>query len=464
MNIKKRILFLGILCTIVYCTPEKDFEIPEVTIEEPNIEGNIVTVDAIVGMLGQAIEKEGENAKVVFEDTNMVLYGYVISSDKASNFFKELILQDRESNPKAGVRILVNTNPLFTTYEFGRKIYTKLDGLSLGIQNGVATLGIAEGNDIGAIPSFSVDEVIVRSSDKATIIPLPLTIEDFTDNILQTYIKIDGVQFHKNIVQEGNVFTFAAEAHDEFDGERILESCATGRNTLLSTSTFSDFKGLKLPITQGSFEGILTKNFEGDRYNLVLNDPNGLTFTNETRCDPVVLECSISNTGSKIVFEEDFTGLKKGDLEDKGWINSNTLDGDLTYKIGDFAENQYAQITGFRSKESMYEVWLITPEISIEDTIEEVLLFDLQAGFDNGNLLDVFVTESFTGDIQETDWMKLNAAIPRAPLNSFGNFTSSGSIGLSCLNGNIRIGFRYVGGDPKSTTRYHIDNIKVVGE
>ncbi|MBQ0741555.1 hypothetical protein J9332_45505, partial [Aquimarina celericrescens] len=77
----------------------------------------------------------------------------------------------------------------------------------------------------------------------------------------------------------------------------ILESCATGRKIVLSTSTFSDFKGLKLSRKQGSFEGIVTKNLLGDTYNLALNDPTKLLFDNDTRCDPIVLECPVAIEG-----------------------------------------------------------------------------------------------------------------------------------------------------------------------
>ncbi len=463
-KINKGLFLLSIAITIFNCAPEEDFETPEVIVQEQEIEGTVISIDALLGVLGQELEKEGENAKVVFENTDNFMLGYVISSDKASNFFKELILQDRDKNPQAGIRVLIDNNPLFTKYEFGRKVYIKLDGLSLGMQNGVATLGVSEGNDIGAIPSFSVDEVVIRSTEIVAITPLVLSFEDLTDTLLNLYIKVDNVQFNRNIVQNDNAFTFAAESNDKFDGERILESCETGRSILLSTSTFSDFRGLKLPAQQGSFEGILTKNFEGDTYNLVLNDPTGLVFDTETRCDPTVLECSSTENGSTVLFEEKFTDLKVADLEDKGWININVIGGKLKYKIGDFAENQYAQITGFRSKESLYEVWLITPEIDLSITTDEVLNFDLQAGYDNGNILEVFITNNFTGDVASTPWVKLDAVIPRAPLNSFGVFGPAGPVGISCIEGNARIGFRYIGGDPRATTRYHIDNIKITGK
>lgn len=463
-NIKKIFIVLITTCIFTTCTSEEDFKIPELIVDEPQVEGTVITIDAILGILGQELEKEGENAKVVFENTNNIIEGYVVSSDKASNFFKELILQDKHTNPSSGVRVLIDDNPLFTTYEFGRKVYIKLDGLSLGIKNGIPTLGISEGNDIGAIPSFSIDQIVIRSTEIATIIPLEITLEDFTDTLLNLCVKINTIQFNKNLVLEDNTFTFAAETNDKFDGERIVESCRSGRTTILSTSTFSDFKGLTLPSGQGSFEGILTKNFLGNRYNLVLNDPTGLIFDNKMRCDPTVLECTIESEGTVLLFEEDFTEVKIIDLINSGWSNININNGKLDYEIGDFNTNQYAQITGFRSKESLYEVWLITPEIDLSISTNETLNFDIQAGYDNGNIMEVFVSDNFTGDPAAATWTKLDVVVPRGPLNAFGNFGPSGPTSLSCVEGVVRIGFRYIGGDPRATTRYHIDNIKISGE
>ncbi len=457
-------LLLLMLLLTMSCTTENEFSVLEKEIEEPTIHGTLITIDAIKGILGQELEKNGENAKVIFKETDNYIEGYVISSDKAGNFFKELILQDKPTKPTAGIRLLLDENPLFTFYEFGRKVYVKLDGLSLGIENGVPTLGISEGNTIGAIPSFGKDDIILRSIEIATIAPLKITLEEFTDQLLLLFIKVENLQFMRNQVLDNNIFTYAAESNDKFDGERILESCVSRRTTVLSTSTFSDFKGLKLPSQQGSFEGILTKNYLGNRYNLVLNSPADLTFDNETRCDPIVLKCPEPSIVTRIIFEEDFTDAKTKDLETEGWINVNKTGGKLTYKTGDFAENRYLQITGYRSKESLYEVWLVTPNIDLSMSANEILSFDLQAGYDNGNIIEVFITDNFTDDITTTTWHKLDITIPRAPLNAFGSIVPIGPIGISCLGENIRIGFRYIGGDPRATTRYHIDNIKILGE
>ncbi|GAA4273270.1 DUF5689 domain-containing protein [Aquimarina gracilis] len=467
MDIKKLIISACGLITVLLvtkCTPEEDFATPPLLIEEPSINGTVINIEAVLGIMNQQIEKEGENAKAIFNNTNNYLVGYVVSSDKGGNFFKELIIQNKNVNPTAGIRVLIDNAPLYTSFEFGRKVFVKLDGLSVGLENGLPTLGALDGNTVRAIPSFSVGEFIIRSSEVFAITPLEITMEDFADHFLNLYIKMNNLQFNKNIVLDNNAFTLAAEPNDEFDGERILESCETGQKTILSTSTFSDFKGLTLPNNQGSFTGILTKNFLGEAFNLVLNDPQGLVFDIESRCDPEVLQCPSTDQGTNTLFEEGFTGLKTKDLKDLGWINTNIAGGMLDFEIGDFADNQYAQITGFRSKEPIYEVWLITPEIDLDASTSEILNFDVQAGYDNGNILEVFVTNDYTGNIHSTSWIKLDANLPRGPLNGFGDSIPAGPIPLSCLDGRIRIGFRYIGGDPRATTRYHIDNFIVKGQ
>ncbi|WP_109302060.1 DUF5689 domain-containing protein [Aquimarina sp. AU474] len=461
---EKLMMYIVLMLFLSNCTPENDFETPALIIEEQPITGTIIDIEAVLGFLQQEIEKEGENANLIFKNTDNIISGYVVSSDRASNFFKEIIIQNKSANPTAGIRILIDDSPLFTSYEFGRKIFINLNGLSLGIENGIPTLGVLEGNNIAHIPSFSVKDIITRSNEITSITPLETTLENFTDRLLNLYIKLNNIQFNKNIVLDENTFTFAAEPNDKFDGERIVESCKNGRTTILSTSTFSDFKGLKLPENQGSFEGILTKSFLGDAYNIVLNNPNGLVFDINNRCDPEVLNCVLDQEGNTLLFQQDFTEFKSSDLGKLGWINTNTTKGKLKYKIGEFNENKYAQITGFRSKEGLYEVWLITPEIDMSTSTSEVLNFDLQAGYDNGNILEVFVTNNFVDDISSATWIKLDVAIPRGPLNSFGDFIPAGPTSLSCIDNNIRIGFRYTGGDPRATTRYHIDNITLVAQ
>ena len=77
---------------------------------------------------------------------------YVISSDEGGNFYKQLVIQDAPENPTAAIVVQVDKNPLFTQYEFGRKVYIKLNGLSVGEDNGVIQLGRLEGDQLERIP------------------------------------------------------------------------------------------------------------------------------------------------------------------------------------------------------------------------------------------------------------------------------------------------------------------------
>ncbi|MHA7056882.1 DUF5689 domain-containing protein [Aquimarina sp. M1] len=464
INLKKLINVLVLAVTVTACVQDDDFKTPALVIEEPTFsqDSQFLQVGNVLDNLAQAQNGDDE-VTVTFEVENQFLEGYVVSTDKAGNFFEELVIQDKPENPTAGIRILIDVNPLFTTYEFGRKVYIKLEGLSVGTENGVPTLGVLATDEVDQIPSFSQEDIIIRSSEVATITPLEITFEDFSDELTNLFVKINNVQFNRNDVLSQNPLTFAGEPSDDFDGERNLESCDSGATAILSTSTFADFKSLLLPTQQGSFEGVLTKNFFGDTFNLVLNDVTGLAFDNENRCDPNVFECDGTSGGANVLFEQDFTGLSISDLENAGWLNVNTTGGSLEYVIGSFSGDQYAQISGFNSGENPFEVWLVTPEIDLTASTAEELSFDIQANFDNGNILTPFITDNFTGDITTTEWTQLDITIPTGPDDTFGSFEAVGPVNISCIEGNVRIAFRYAGADPGPTTRYHIDNIEISG-
>src|SRR5699024_1645604 len=82
-----------------------------------------------------------DDAQYTFQDTDLYMKGYVISSDESGNFYQELVVQDRPRHPTAGIKIMIQADPLYTTFEFGRKIFVALDGFTIGFANGVIALG-----------------------------------------------------------------------------------------------------------------------------------------------------------------------------------------------------------------------------------------------------------------------------------------------------------------------------------
>ncbi|MBT8277635.1 MAG: choice-of-anchor J domain-containing protein [Bacteroidia bacterium] len=468
IQLKNLVTILLTLVVITSCVQDDDFKTPNLTITEPVLSGPVITIDAIAGFLAQeqdngsgAVDYTDEETTFTFDETNSYVEGYVISSDEAGNFFEELLVQDKSENPTIGMKVPVNVNPLYTRYDMGRKIYIKLDGLSIGITNGVLTLGFLNGNEVDQIPAPQEEDYILRSSEQATLVPLPITFQGLEDSMTNLYVTLQDVQFQRNQVLIDNPLTFAAEPLDEFDGERILEDCSNGSSVIFSTSTFSDFKGLHLPAGRGSMNAILSKNFFGDTFNIVVNSASDITFDNPERCDPDFLFCETASGGGSTFWEEDFEGFTG--YASEGWGNFNVSGGSLQWVTGSFSGNAYAQISGFNSNEDPFQVWLVTPTISLDGTTGEELSFDVQTNFNNGNILSVFVSTDYAGDPTTATWVPLDAIIPEGSSSGFGSFEGVGPINISCLDGDINLGFYYEGADPGPTTRYHVDNIEITG-
>lgn len=442
------------------CVKTDDFDVPITNEAVDTFNGNLTSISAIKGNYNPT------TAEIyTFQSTETFIEGFVISSDEAGNFYKKLVLQDKASNPTSGIQILLDETSLFESYEFGRKVYIKLEGLSLWFNNGVFQLGIQNRGDVVAIPQSLIDEHIIRSSITSEIEPVSLDILDFSEAYRNLYISLENIQFNKNLVREGQRFTFAAEVTDRFDGERQIESCETGSASFLSTSTFSDFKSLLLPQFSGTIEGVLTRNFYDDHFVVILNSPENLQFEEDTRCDPAYLKCGENlSVGTKVLFEENFVGISNENILDgRSWTNINVNGGNERFEDGILNSDRYIRISAYGTSENPLEAWLITPGINLNSTTSEVLSFDIKASYDNGIFLSVLITNSFTGNPLTTEWQLLDANIPVGPTSQFGlNFKNS-KIDISCLEGTINVAFKYLGAAPDKTTTYDIDNIRVTG-
>lgn len=442
------------LVVVTSCVKTDDFDTPNLNIVEPNINPeSIVQISSVAGALAQSGEQ-----MVTYSDTDTYMVGYVISNDDGGNFFKQLILQDRPENPTVGIKVLLDENPLHITYEVGRKVYVKLDGLTVGTSNGVLALGIRGGVRPERIPFPSISEFVLRSAEVATIVPKPITIEQFSDANTNLMVILSDLQFERNELNK----TFASEPGDQFDGERLLESCSTGATAVLNTSTFARFKGVRVPSGRGDMGAILVKSFDGSEFRLYVNDPSTINFDSTNRCDPDTIDCDGPSGGPDTLFSENFESISNIS-QLTNWVNVNVSGGTTRFVLGNFSGNQYAQISGFNSGEQNIEAWFVTPELDFDSFSNHQLEMDIEAAFDNGKILTVYITENYTGDVTTTDWQLLDVDVPTGPSSGFGGFNAITPVNLSCFEGNVRIAFRYLGSDPSSTTRYHLDNIRITG-
>lgn len=459
---KKIFTFLSLLL-VVACSPEEEFTAPESTAvlsSEVNTD-----LDAVLGIYYQ---NDGE---IITFDRDLILEAYVVSSDEAGNFYKELVVQDNRENPLAGINIKLNMNSYYQFYNFGRKVQINLKGLSLGDANGVPALGVVNGRRIENIPQSRIPYHITRTAEVAQIVPKLIRSADFSDRLENLYVKLENVQFNNMLTSPDNHSTYASQDNDEFDGERLVESCVGDFPFILSTSTYSDFGMLKLPHGSGSLQGILTRDYYDKFYTIYLNSPSDIDFMPNSRCDPDELSCGIATAvGSKILFEDDFTSQKNNKpVEGKGWKNivqegsrpweAYTASG-ANASLGRSARMRPAGSGDVRSIS-----WLITPRINFDTNSGEVLRFKTSTSFANGSFMEVLISTNWDGveeNLLKAEWQILSAATIAQNNDFFGDWISSGLVDLSCVEGKGYIAFRYTGSDLSYYNGvYELDDIVV---
>lgn len=464
IDMRPYILFSLIAGLLFSCG--NDLEVPNTEFKDPNIpESQITDIDAVKG-----IYLQNENITEITSD--LYMEGYVISSDAGGNFFKQLILQDKPENPTSGILIEVDVNPLYTYFDIGRKVYVKLKGLYVGVENGIIKLGRLDNNAIGRISFTDLDKVFIRTPNVETIVAKELNIPQFADEFENIYVKLKNVQFNRYEVLGYNPKTFASEEGDQFDGERVLESCTSNSSAILSTSTYSNFKSLRLPNGSGNISGILTRDFYDDFYTIYLNTPEDIAFNSNDRCDPIeiplaaAIDCEDEQIDDTLIYSQNFDSYTNfSRLLDAGWTNINLVSSNTQYSLAKFSGNTYIQITAFNSADANIDNWLISPEIDVSAISELKFNLSIQTSYDNGKILSILISDDFDGSIENSTWHALSdAVIPSGPANAFGEFKDVGPINLSCFNSDkLYVAFRYQGSDPSATTRYHIDNLEIKG-
>ena len=481
LKINKLILLLLGFVIVNSCVQDDDFDTPNLSFEEPNISNPLDIID-----LASALAQEQGNGGVLdytdesttytyeFGSTDEYVSGYVISSDEAGNFFEELIIQDDFENPTMGIKILIDVNPLFTKYEVGRKIYVKVSGLSVGISNGVLALGALNGSQVDKIASSLETSVIQRSNEVATIVPLPLSFSEFEDNKTNLMIQLEDVQFNRNQindVNEMNENTYANSGADEFDGERTLESCASSATVVFSTSTFADFKAANLPTGRGNMNAILSKDFFGEVFNIVINTPEDINFNNDMRCDPIEISCGLaSSAGPNNLFEDDFESQSVNSLiSGNGWTNyiEAGSEGWEAYTATGTNSSQgiSARVGSFNSGDASNIAWLITPQIDLDANPGVTLQFETSNSFSDSITMDVLFSDDWDGTeagISTATWGILSDAYVTDDDDFFGDWFESGIVDLSCASGQIYIAFKYVGsGNSDFDGTYELDFVSI---
>ena len=194
-----------------------------------------------------------------------------------------------------------------------------------------------------------------------------------------------------------------------------------------------------------------------DEKQLLLRNTSGFDSMTKERCaepEPIFYENfeGISNTGYDVWVNLD------------GWENISESNGTEKWEAREYSNNKYAQVSAYNTSESSMSVWLITPEINLDGSSNEILTFQSKDAYNNGDGLEVLISSNYSNNLSSATWTKLDADLANGTSMGYASsFTDSGEIDLNSFSGNIRIAFKYSGGDPTLTTTYQVDEIKILG-
>ena len=377
-------------------------------------------------------------------ESNLVVKGYVVSSDFTGNFYKEFYMQDKYASPTSGIKVVINQVDSYNQFNFGREVYVRLQGLYIGETNsgdGVIAIGHASpgSDEIDAIAESNIPSTIIRSANTFDVAPLELNLGDINDSHIGIYTSAINSQFASGL--EGLPYV---EPTEQYDTQRDLESCVDSGFLKLETSAFSNFNDRILP-TEGSgfIVGIITRDYFGDNRVMVLNSADDVSF-DVARCDPLFSDDFSSNTLNNW-FVKSVVGAQEWEIT----------------PYGNPAPS--AKMSGFSGGSVENEDWLISKPVNLNGLSSAALTFQSVVRYSGPELTVYIGTDYNEGNPNDDGNWDLISATLDTDDTSWSSWTDSGNIDLSSYVGQtIYIAFKYVSNSSSAT--YEIDNVLVTGE
>ncbi len=450
--------------TLASCTNALDYQPPQ--LENPEVE---IKANTDIQALVSQYEQSGKEIHTFPGGSGSIVEAVVVSSDEGGNFYKNLVLQDTGIDEVRGLVLMIDLRSSYTRYPYGHKIFLKAEGLSMYRDDGGYRMGYMDRDGLIPIPESVLGEHITRSGAVERPIVPSLEAGQLNDERLNTRIRVKEAQFESEDLGK----TYAGEPYDSYNALRPLHLCRQEAPLYLSSSVYSDFKSEILPVTSFDVEGILSRDFDG-RMVLVINSPEDLSLKEARSCSREYFTCGMEEEGKedseealpdKVIFYEDFERIgSTREIEAAGWLNVNMHFGSGKFVKRSSNDNGFLRISAYGTQEPVLDAWLVSPPIDLDASSDEVLSFDSRATFNRGRLLTLWFTNDFDMDPREAHWRQLQARVSEGSADgSNERFVNSGSVPIDCIQGTVRLAFRYLGGDPAPSTNYDLDNVLILG-
>ena len=362
---------------------------------------------------------------------NIYIKGKVTANDETGNLYRYIYIEDATG----GIRININkANTIYQDYRFkvGKNLIVKLKDLYIGKYNGEFQIGTLSGSTLGFIAEADIYKYLFDSNEPATsVTATEKTIPQLTTDDVGKWIKIKNVQFVDTDL--GNTYS----------GNRTLIDC-TGNKIILRTNS------------QASFSGAMIDNGKGDIY-AILSIYNGvyqLIIPKQANADLEGIRCDGTLPVYETIFSDAFASLSN-------WTAVN-VSGTQVWATTTFGNPAPSAIMD--GKGSANEDWLVSKKITIPSTYKEIFFSFETDGRNAGSLLEVYITDNYTGSVSTTSWTKTNPALD-TDLANFAGFVNSGKVDVSSFKGkDIVVAFKYTSTSTSvPSTTWEVDNFAVKG-
>lgn len=338
------------------CVNDSSFVAPLIECVEPELK--------VTHSIEQVKAMAGFGLKTFTDD--IIIEGYIVSSDASGNIYKTLLLQDNYKNPTAAIQFSIDRTNLFSTYPLGRKVFVKLKGLSIAYTRGIIEIGTAVAAELQRIPSGDVSSHFFRSCITKEIVPVKITLNEIDASHLNKLIQVDNVQF-----TNGDLGQEYAELNSTNSIDRLIvqmsENCEVVSEINVRISGFSNFKSKKIPLGKGSITAILTKYYSD--YQLLLRSEEDVEFLEE--------RCTVAqNTESTISYEQIMNLYEDKLLEFgfdtpyvfEGYVISSDLEGNFINKlfIQEGVENSKGGFQILLDEENLHESFNVGDRVYVK--------------------------------------------------------------------------------------------------
>ncbi len=231
----------------------------------------------------------------VKEGNHVVISGRVISSDRAGNVYKNLVIQDATG----ALTLSINRNSLYNDYRIGQEIVIDLTDMYIGKYNGLQQLGYPEwyekGNAWEAV--FMSYELFLEHS-QLNGLPEPSKVDTLeVSDISSLPTNAAGLRkWQSQLVKFTNVHFQDGGKLAWTDGYKINTNRdlydAFGNKITVRTSGYANFRDAMLPEGEGDLVAILGY-YGTDGWQLTVNDTSGWLKPKGTFDNPYSIDQAI---------------------------------------------------------------------------------------------------------------------------------------------------------------------------